>query len=311
MTFKLNPQKLLSTFNLPKSVVDEHIKLAGGTQLKVLLYCFNHISEEINPEYIAANLKLSVSDVKDALGFWAELDYFTTDMPFVKPEEPKKVIKKEIIKPSREDIIDLSKNDDKIKFILDEAQKKFGRLLRANETSTLVWLYADEGLSPAVILMAIDYSISIEKGSIGYIEKLCIDWLNNGVDTILAAEERIKKLMQIKDAWYKVSSAFGLVRRSPSKNEEKLSYTFVYEYGYKRDVLKAAYDRAVDSIGEYNLKYIAKILESWAKLGVKEFKDIEILERAAEKEKSNKKNKENYAAYDKKAFENKLDEDYK
>ena len=128
-----------------------------------------------------------------------------------------KVIKKEIVKPSREDIIELSKNDDKIKFILNEAQKKFGRLLRANETSTLVWLYVDEGLSPAVILMAIDYAKTIDKLSIGYIQKVCIDWLNSGVDNILAAEERIKILNQRRTAWYMISSVFGLIKRSPSK----------------------------------------------------------------------------------------------
>ena len=311
MNFKLNPNKLLSTFNLPKSVVEEHIKLAGGTQLKVLLYCFNNLSEEINVNTIAAALKLTVSDAEDALGFWSELGYFNSDETEKAVETtPKKVIKKEIAKPSREDIVMLSREDDKIKFILDEAQRKFGRLLRANETATLVWLYADEGLSPAVILMAIDYAITINKGSIGYIEKLCIDWLNNGVDTTLAAEERIKTLMQMQEAWYKVSSAFGLARRSPSKNEEKLAYLWVYEYGYKRDILKAAYDRTVDSIGEYNIKYTAKIIEGWFKLGVKELKDVEPLEKAAEN-KTDTKPKENYAGYDKEAYKKSLDEDYK
>ena len=159
--------------------------------------------------------------------------------------------------------------------------------------------------------MAIDYAITINKGTIGYIEKLCIDWLNNGVDTTLAAEERIKTLIQMQDAWYKVSSAFGLIKRSPSKNEEKLSYTWVYEYGFGRDILKEAYDRTVDSIGEYNIKYTAKILEGWFKLGVKQAKDIAVLEKAAETEKQDKKAKENYAGYDKEAYKKSLDEDYK
>ncbi len=313
MNFKLNPNKLLSTFNLPKSVVDEHIKLAGGTQLKVLLYCFNHVSEEINLNNIAAALKISVSDTEDALGFWTELGYFESENAPVVEEIPKKTIKKEIIKPSREEIVELSKNDDKIKFILNETQKKFGRLLRANETSTLVWLYADEGLSPSVILMAVDYSINIGKGSIGYIEKLCIDWLNNGIDNVLAAEEHIKTLKLMQNAWYLVQKTFGIVKRSPSKNEEKLSYKWVCEYGYKRDILKEAYDRTVDKIGEYNIKYIAKIIDSWAKLGVKEFKDIAILEKAeAENKKVKGKNqKEDYAGYDLNALKLKLDEDYK
>lgn len=310
MNFKLNPTKLLSTFNLPKSVVEEHIKLAGGTQLKVLLYCFNNLSEEINPNAIATALKISKSDVVDALGFWSELGYFNTDEKEIKIQEPKKVIKKEIIKPSREDIVDLAKNDDKIKFILDEAQKKFGRLLRANETSTLVWLYADEGLSPAVILMAIDYAKTIDKLSIGYIQKLCIDWLNNGVDTTLAAEERIKALNQRRTVWYMISSTFGLIKRSPSKKEEELA-DLCAELGYGREILKEAYSRTIDSIGEYNVKYILTIIKAWNKLGVKEFKDIEALENKEETKKQDKKVKEDYAGYDKEAYKKDLDEDYK
>ena len=311
MNFKLNPTKLLSTFNLPKSVVEEHIKLAGGTQLKVLLYCFNTLSEEINPNNIAAALKISVNDTVDALGFWSELGYFNSDETEKTVETtPKKVIKKEIIKPSREDIVDLAKNDDKIKFILDEAQKKFGRLLRANETSTLVWLYADEGLSPAVILMAIDYAKTIDKLSIGYIQKLCIDWLNNGVDTTLAAEERIKALNQRRTVWYMISSTFGLIKRSPSKKEEELA-DLCAELGYGREILKEAYSRTIDSIGEYNVKYILTIIKAWNKLGVKEFKDIEALENKEETKKQDKKVKEDYAGYDKEAYKKDLDEDYK
>ena len=310
MKFKLNPNKLLNTFNLPKSVVDEHIKLAGGTQLKVLLYCFNNLSEEININNIAAALNISLSDAEDSLGFWSELGYFTSDSSKPVEIETKKVIKKEIIKPSREDIVDLAKSDDKIKFILDEAQSKFGRLLRANETSTLVWLYADEGLSPAVILMAIDYAKTIDKLSIGYIQKLCIDWLNNGVDTTLAAEERIKALNQRRTVWYMISSTFGLIKRSPSKKEEELA-DLCAELGYGREILKEAYSRTIDSIGEYNVKYILTIIKAWNKLGVKEFKDIEALENKEETKKQDKKVKEDYAGYDKEAYKKDLDEDYK
>lgn len=311
MNFKLNPTKLLSTFNLPKSVVEEHIKLAGGTQLKVLLYCFNNLSEEINVNNIAAALKISVSDTEDALGFWSELGYFNSDeSEKVVETTPKKAVKKEIVKPSMEDIVDLARDDDKIKFILDETEKKFGRFLRGNEKSTLVWLYVNQGLSPAVILMAIDYAKTIDKLSIGYIQKVCIDWLNSGVDNILAAEERIKILNQRRTAWYMISSVFGLIKRSPSKKEEELA-DLCNELGYGREILKEAYSRTIDSIGEYNVKYILSIIKAWQKLGVKRFEDIEALETAAETKKQDKKVKEDYAGYDKEAYKKSLDEDYK
>ena len=57
-------------------------------------------------------------------------------------------------------------------------------------------------------------------------------------------------------------------------------------------------------------EYTAKIIEGWFKLGVKELKDVEPLEKAAEN-KTDTKPKENYAGYDKEAYKKSLDEDYK
>ena len=102
--------------------------------------------------------------------------------------------------------------------------------------------------------------VPIDKLSIGYIQKLCVDWLNNGVDTTLAAEERIKALNQRRTVWYMISSTFGLIKRSPSKKEEELA-DLCAELGYGREILKEAYSRTIDSIGEYNVKYILTIIK--------------------------------------------------
>ena len=310
MEYKINQAKLGSGFFLPTEVADKHIKLAGAMQLKVLLFAYRHIAEPLKPETMALALNISVNDVEDALGFWCELGYFISEQSTPVIIEPKRTIRKAAIKPSREEIVELSLQDDKIRFILNEAQAKFGRLLRQNETSTLVWLYADEGMSPAVLLMAIDYCVSQEKTSIGYIEKLCIDWLNNGVDTIAAAEERITLLESMKNAWHKVSSAFGLAKRAPSSKEEKLSYKWVYEYGFSRAMLKEAYNKTVDNLGEYNSKYIEKILESWHKEGIKTLEELESFDINKEKNTQKSKQKNDYAAYDKSEFKKKLENDY-
>ena len=304
MDYKLNASKLINSFSFPSEVVDKHIKLAGGLQLKVLLYCFNNPTEKIDANNIASKINATKSDVLDALGFWGELGYFEgiNDVTV----SPKKVLKKDVTKPSRIEIAELAENDDKIKFILSEAQIRFGRLLRGNETSTLIWLYVDEGLSPAVILMAIDYAISINKGTIGYIEKLCIDWLNSGVDNIAAAEERIATLYKVNDAWSIVSKVFGLTKRSPSKKEADLCYKWVYTFGFNRPILKEAYDKTVDNIGQISMKYIDTILESYHSFGVKDVLDIEKLEAREQKS----ENKKEGASYDKQKIKERLFNDY-
>ena len=37
MNYKVNPDSLSAVFMVPSQIVDQHIKLAGGQQLKVLL----------------------------------------------------------------------------------------------------------------------------------------------------------------------------------------------------------------------------------------------------------------------------------
>lgn len=304
MKYLLNTTKLGNAFMLPKELVSKHLKLAGAVQLKVILSVFSAIEEEIVPEKIAGNLNLDVNDVSDALGFWCELGYLKTES--VKEPAPKKAVLRKTEKPSREEIADRAESDDKIKFILSEAEQKFGRTLRQNECSSLIWLYSDEGLAPSILIMLLDYCRINDKMNIGYIERVAIDWINAGVDTVAAAEERIAMLEARKKAWHKVSAAFGLVKRSPSAKEERLAYKWVYEWGYDRAILKEAYDRTVDTISEFKMNYVEKVLASFYKNGIKNLSDL----KEYDEKKANKKASSNYGTYDKEAFKKSLEKDY-
>ena len=336
MNYKINPLKLTSAFMLPAELTEKHLKLIGEIPLKVMLWVYKNAGfDPIKKKKISKALKISESDVGDSLGFLAELGYLNADalnakelntgvnsaLGVAENEEKNAVLKNK--KPTREDILNLAANDENVKFILAEAQTKFGRLLRQNEIATLVWLYADEGMDTAVLLMAIDYAVNSGKGTIGYIEKLAVDWINNGVDTISAAEERISLLLAKKDAWRTVSGVFGFKSRNPSKKENELSYKWVYTYSFDKKVLKEAYDRTVDSLSEFNIKYVDKILENWHKAGLKTLTDILNYEEKETEQKGNnkptEKSKENakkiktdktYASYNKEKFKNKLSEDY-
>lgn len=57
-------------FAVPNSVVDEHIKLAGAAQLKVLLFVLRHSGEAINTEQLGAELNMHPADVSDSINFW-------------------------------------------------------------------------------------------------------------------------------------------------------------------------------------------------------------------------------------------------
>ena len=48
---------------------------------------------------------------------------------------------------------------------------KFGRGLKSNEQSTLVWIYDDLGLDVSVILMLIQFAVTEGRANISFIEK--------------------------------------------------------------------------------------------------------------------------------------------
>ena len=59
-------------FACPSSIVDNHIKLAGAAQLKVLLFILRHAGENFTIDDIASFLSMNPADVKDSLLYWKE-----------------------------------------------------------------------------------------------------------------------------------------------------------------------------------------------------------------------------------------------
>lgn len=266
MSYFLNPKNLSSVFTVPCSVSDKYLKLATETQLKVLICFLRNMSSDIDTKGIAELLSLPESEVLDALGYWASVGIL------MNPEQTSasndKAPKNAVIraeKPNRTDVAKRGLEDKKIMFMLREAQLKFGRNLKSNESATLVWLYDDMGMDVSVILMAIQYAFSESKGNIRFIEKTAIDWLNNGIETVIDAENEIAKTIQKKSAWGIVQSVFGIDKRQPSTKELEFSDVWINEWGFSRELLKAAYDTCVDTKTKLSMPYINKILEQWHK----------------------------------------------
>ena len=66
MDYQINPAALGAVFMVPCQVVDQHIKLAGAVQLKVLLWVMRHVGQPILVDAIAAALSLPAMAVTDA-----------------------------------------------------------------------------------------------------------------------------------------------------------------------------------------------------------------------------------------------------
>ncbi|MGI6269364.1 MAG: DnaD domain protein [Candidatus Howiella sp.] len=312
MEYSVNPAKLSAVFMLPCEVVDKHIKLAGAVQLKVLLFAMRNLAEGVTAAKIADALSLPEVDVADALLYWTESGILIRAGEAAQPAEqveapapagpPKKAVV--AVKPSREEVIRRGNESEEIAFLLREAQVKFGRGLRAAEMSTLVWLHDDEGMNAAVLLMLIEFAKSVDRCTIGYIERTALDWIEDGVETLAEAEEKICAIYAARSAWGLVQAAAGLDKRRPSKSEEAAALRWVNEWGFGKPMLSAAYDECVNHIGKFNVKYMDKVLSDWHRQNLRTPEEA----AAARQQPSGKQQKGDFSAYDLNSFQAFLDQ---
>lgn len=292
MDYYINPANLTSVFTVPSTVVDRYLKLAKPEHVKVLLFIMRNMSAEISEEDVSENTDVSLYDVKEALLYWADTGILLPkEQPVaaVKTEAtPKAVARAQ--KPSRTDAAKRGIEDAKIRHLLNETQMKLGRNLKANEMTTLVWLYEDEGLDVSIILMIVEYAVKRNKKNIRFIESTAVDWINRGIDTITLADEELRKMAMGEQAWSVVSACFGLEKRKPSKKETELSFKWIEEWKMSREMLTAAYEECVNAKSKFSMQYTARIIESWHEKGYKTPEDIEAKPKTNEKE--------SYASYD-------------
>lgn len=302
MNYTLNTAIFGNTFAVPSVVADKYLKIATDTQLKVLLYFMRNISDGIDASKIADALSLPKSEVDDALLFWSQCELLNSEQP--KAADTKPVIINSSL-PSRADVIKRGLEDENLMFLLREAQLKFGRNLKQNESQLLVALYDDYGMEISVILFLLGYAVREGKCNLSFVKKTATGWIEQGVETVADAEQIIADVTKQNLAWSIVQKTFGIEVRKPSTKELEYSDLWVNQWGISTDLLKAAYDACIDSKTKLSMPYIAKIIERWHKEGITSPQDIKPRSTTA----NNKNN--DYGGYDLNKYEQMLNDKLK
>lgn len=80
--------------------------------------------------------------------------------------------------------------------LVEETQTTLGKVLSNSDIATLLMLKDTCGLPLDVIFMLIHYCASIDKGNIRTIENIGIQWANDGVYSLEAADNKIKQIQK-------------------------------------------------------------------------------------------------------------------
>lgn len=208
-----------------------------------------------------------------------------------------------VTRPQKPDYVFTSQRlavDEKLKILVGEAQTALGKVLSNSDIATLLMLKDTCGLPLDVIIMLIQYCISIDKGNMRAIEKIGIGWADEGIDTLEAADDKIRRVKQMNKNFSIVSSAFGLKNvGSPTKKQLEYSEKWVGEWKFSSEMLREAYERCVDSKGAMNFSYIDGILKRWNSNGIRNKKELEKFESSPVKKNSTRKTSYNIDDLDK------------
>ncbi len=299
MSYSVNPATFKSIFPVPTDIVDKHIRLATGHQLKVLLWILRTSPYEPDIDAMCTALKISRDDAEDYLQYWVltgvlhsdgKVEQIIPDTPVpitttVSSPESKDEMASETptkpeinvvpSKPSSSEIATRIDESPEIGFLFNEAQSKLGKTIGYDGQCTLLLLHDHYGLPTEVLFMLIEYCVSVGKTNYAYIEAVGKDWGNREVDTLEKAAEQISALKSANNIWRELASNAGLNNPRPTVKQSEYLRKWSSAMNFSTEMIIFAYEEMAEHTGKLNFKYIDKILTSWHTAGYKSPADVE------------------------------------
>ena len=262
---------------IPVSVADKLIAAHDGNV--ALLYIWMCRCGSFNAERAARELCLTLSEVNSAYEKLCRLELFEGKTTV---REPLPLPAEELPQYTSEDIIRRSETDSGFRAVLNEAQRKLGRVLSTSDIKTLFGIYDFLALPPDVIFMLLTYCIDSFKAKYGSgrlpsmrsIEKEAYSWANKEILTLEQAEEYIKNAAERRSKLGEVKSALGITGRQLTATEAKYVNSWL-DMGFDCGTLAVAYDRTVTNTGALKWGYMNKIVTSWHEKGLHSIEDVE------------------------------------
>lgn len=282
MEFSINPQMMFGlSFSVPAVVTDKHLKLAGAAQIKVLLWLLRHAAENPTTDELCKALNMKRADAIDAMQYWVEcgivLEKGKAPAPAEEPAYAAPVKentpiehKPEIAhtRPTAEQVLKRTKESPEIQFLFNEAQKKLGKTIGYDSQSTLLMIHDFYGLPVEVLLMLIEYCVSIGKNSLGYISKAAKTWSEKEIDSIEKADEQIHLLKRCDGTWKKLCELTGISTPRPTASQSSFLAHWTNELKFDIDMIYLAYEEMANHTDKISFPYMNKVLENWHDQGI-------------------------------------------
>ena len=300
--------------------IDEYMKAANDAQLKVYLHLIRKMSARLSTSVseIADTFNYTEKDVLRALKYWEKNRLLTLEYdesknltgihlqdlnapipaPAVIPENSSacvvpissklSAIEKEQTeedpyeRPSYTlDQLKAFKADEAASRLLFITEQYLKKTLSPSDMKTILFLSDKLGFSEDLIDYLIQYCVDRGKKDLRYIEKVAVNWAQEGITTPKQAARYASKYDKTV---YDIMKALGKTS-VPTQTEASYITRWTKEYAFTKDIIFAACERTVLATDSHRFAYADSILTSWYKAGVHHKNDIQALEDSFQKNK--------------------------
>lgn len=300
------------------SFINKYMPQANPTHVMVYIYALGlcYSNKPSDNRSIAEALDILESDVIKAWKYWMKAGLILigedgtvtflsserreeteeTDAPKSakapsKKHEPEESEKRDI--PLSE-VTRRVESDKSLSDMFKMAQLIWGKPLTQSEIKALYSFIEWYSFSNEVVLMLLEYCAADERTkSIKYMESVAEGWYQSGITTVRAAEKVIKKKERERIMLKKCAQMFGIGRAFSDREAEYIS-SWTVDLGMSEAMLKEAYARTTLNTGKLSFQYMNKILQSWAKDGIKTISALRDAESSRKSQKAGAKGSSNY-----------------
>ena len=263
MAYKINFERYSENFSLPAEIVGDEISTVNGDYLKVILLIFKNSDKNYSANLLSNLLNLPEKQINEAISYWISKGILIEQASGrISPEVI--VMSKRTPQPAfppKEAI------NNELAFLLECMENQLKRPITSMEYKSIVHIMETIRLPADVILMAVEYCISIDKANIRYIEKVCATWADHGITTHELAEQYLTLQKQARQEETKIKKLFGIQDRNLIESEKEHIHRWLHQFEYDISMIKLAYEKTVNAIGKLSFPYINKILSSWKEKG--------------------------------------------
>lgn len=166
--------------------------------------------------------------------------------------------------------------------LLFVAQVYVGRPLTASDMKTILYLSDVLHFSDDLIDYLIQYCVDRGKKDFRYMEKVAVNWAQQGITTPKQAQ---KAALKYDKSVYAIMNELG---KSSSPTAKELEYInrWTGEYGFSQDIIFEACERTVLAVDKHRFEYAEGILSSWRRENVRHKADIKRVDEQHQKQKT-------------------------